>query len=317
MDCARLWLQTAARLLVRISANLDAFPAHAAAILTSTVVECHRRAAAAAAHGRRDLLQPWLACRLSLLSLLAQHLVRSACTRACRAGLAGAAYTHATRLMQPELKAALNPAYKRKIEGLVRRRERCDLREADRSTCCTQRPPPPRRAALQEPGSAAPSIGLRCRGEDPDEEVQACPFCEVEGSEWDLQCASCQADIPFCIASGATPCQCHCAASCSRARRAQPGQPRRCAAGRRMTLRDWAQCPSCLLPARGSSLAAYAAAGQPCPVCAHSVASLDAHCVGDPAAALAAATGVPIDRGPNVKAAVAAYSQMHLSVLAA
>ena len=26
--------------------------------------------------------------------------------------------------MQPELKAALNPAYKRKIEGLVRRRER-------------------------------------------------------------------------------------------------------------------------------------------------------------------------------------------------
>ena len=35
-------LQNAARLLVRISANLEAFPAHAAAILTSTVVECHR-----------------------------------------------------------------------------------------------------------------------------------------------------------------------------------------------------------------------------------------------------------------------------------
>ena len=78
-----LLLQTAARLLIRISGSLDAFPSHAAAILTSTVVECHR------------------------------------------AGLAGAAYTHATRLMQPELKAAVNPAYKRKIEGLVRRRERC------------------------------------------------------------------------------------------------------------------------------------------------------------------------------------------------
>ena len=35
-------LQNAARLLVRIAAHLDAFPAHAAAILTSTVVECHR-----------------------------------------------------------------------------------------------------------------------------------------------------------------------------------------------------------------------------------------------------------------------------------
>ena len=40
------------------------------------------------------------------------------------------------------------------------------------------------------------------RGEDPDEEVQACPYCEVEGSEWELQCSGCQADIPFCIASG-------------------------------------------------------------------------------------------------------------------
>ena len=36
-------LQNAARLLVRISASLEAFPAHAAAILTSTVVECHRQ----------------------------------------------------------------------------------------------------------------------------------------------------------------------------------------------------------------------------------------------------------------------------------
>ena len=73
--------QNAARMLLRVSAELDAFQPHAAAILTSAVVECHR------------------------------------------AGLTGSAYAHATRLMQPELKAAINPAYKRKIEGLVRRRE--------------------------------------------------------------------------------------------------------------------------------------------------------------------------------------------------
>ena len=68
-------------MLLRVAAELDSFHQHAAAILTSTVVECHR------------------------------------------SGLVGTAYTHATRLMQPDLKAAINPAYKRKIEGLVRRRE--------------------------------------------------------------------------------------------------------------------------------------------------------------------------------------------------
>ena len=68
-------------MLLRVAADLGSFQQHAAAILTSTVVECHR------------------------------------------AGLGGAAYRHAAQLMQPELKAAIVPAYKRKIEGLVRRRE--------------------------------------------------------------------------------------------------------------------------------------------------------------------------------------------------
>ena len=86
-----------------------------------------------------------------------------------------------------------------------------------------------------------------------------------------------------------------------------------------MAMKDWGQCPNCQLPARSSSLAAYAAAGQPCPVCSHSIASLDTGCVHDAHAALAAITGMPSGRsakGPTVRAAVAAYSQMHLNVMA-
>ena len=32
--------------------------------------------------------------------------------------------------------------------------------------------------------------------------MAACPFCEVEGSEWELECSSCNKQLPFCIASG-------------------------------------------------------------------------------------------------------------------
>lgn len=148
-------LQNAARLLIRISANLEAFPAHAAAILTSTVVECHRQVAVLPLSSHLKSLPATCVCVLITrpegycscahhhahvgsefpAHLSAQESVgplqstspicKPACDLAiCRAGLAGAAYTHATRLMEPELKAALNPAYKRKIEGLVRRRER-------------------------------------------------------------------------------------------------------------------------------------------------------------------------------------------------
>ena len=39
--------------------------------------------------------------------------------------------------------------------------------------------------------------------------MQICPYCEVEGSEWELQCHNCQANIPFCIASGAVPLALH------------------------------------------------------------------------------------------------------------
>ena len=46
-----------------------------------------------------------------------------------------------------------------------------------------------------------------CRGEDPDEDLQPCPFCEVEGSEWELTCSSCSKQLPFCIASGSLQAQ--------------------------------------------------------------------------------------------------------------
>ena len=84
-----------------------------------------------------------------------------------------------------------------------------------------------------------------------------------------------------------------------------------------MALKDWSQCPSCSLPARSTSLALYAAAGQPCPVCGDAVASLDTGCIADPHAALGLLTGhhVASSKG-RVRAAAAAYSHMHLQVLA-
>ena len=88
-------------------------------------------------------------------------------------------------------------------------------------------------------------------------------------------------------------------------------------AGRRMALKDWSQCPSCTLPARSTSLATYAAAGQPCPICGQHIASLDTGCVADPHAALGVVTGLQSSsRKGKVRAAAANYSQMHLQVLA-
>ncbi|KAK9791815.1 hypothetical protein WJX73_007446 [Symbiochloris irregularis] len=114
--------ENAARMLVRVANELELFQPHAAAVLTSAVVECHR------------------------------------------AGMGATAYTHAARLIkQPELKAAINPAYKRKIEGLVRRRE---------------------------------------MNADVEEAVAPCLHCGVPGPESQLECASCHRFIPFCLASG-------------------------------------------------------------------------------------------------------------------
>ena len=214
-----------------------------------------------------------------------------------------------------------------------------------------------------------------CSGEDPDEEVVACPFCEVEGSEWELECSSCSKQVPFCIASGEEVDRSPPLAGVadSGGMSLQPGRSSlndtagntRCGratnwqlvylgctstmigcsflllpcmlhermqdithsllqslkagicAGRRLAMRDWSQCPSCSLPARSTSLATYAAAGQPCPICGHHIATLDTGSITDPHAALSALTGFQSSsRRGKVKAAAANYSQMHLQILA-
>ncbi|KAJ2938867.1 hypothetical protein O0L34_g18496 [Tuta absoluta] len=80
-----------------------------------------------------------------------------------RAGLKHQAFNWARRLMQPEYRAQIDAKYSKKIESVVRHAPRG--------------PPPP------EP--AAP-----------------CPQCGAALPVADLTCTSCEADIPFCLATG-------------------------------------------------------------------------------------------------------------------
>ncbi|KAK9830069.1 hypothetical protein WJX72_009571 [[Myrmecia] bisecta] len=80
-----------------------------------------------------------------------------------RAGLKSTAFEYAAMLMRPEYKNDINPAYKRKIESMVRKRE---------------------------------------RAEEDEEAVCECPFCQALGPESELDCVHCQNIIPFCIATG-------------------------------------------------------------------------------------------------------------------
>ncbi len=50
-------------------------------------------------------------------------ILTTAVVKCGRAGLSAAAYDLAAALMRPENRDAINPAYARKIEGIVRRRE--------------------------------------------------------------------------------------------------------------------------------------------------------------------------------------------------
>jgi WD repeat-containing protein 19 len=138
-----------------------------------------------------------------------------------RAGLRRTALEYATLLMRPEHRGEVSAKYKRKIELMVRKPER-------------------------DPEEAA-------------EPLSACPFCQLPGADTELQCASCQSLIPFCIASG-----------------------------RRMRLDDWAACPRCQFPANGQSLLRVLAAEARCPLCSEPVALGDVRAAADPAAALAA-----------------------------
>ena len=72
---------------------------------------------------------------------------------------------------------------------------------------------------------------------DADAGVSACPFCRTEGPMFDLSCGACKSLIPYC-----------------------------CASGRRMTLGEWCQCPTCKFPAIMGELRRVVEADGACPM---------------------------------------------------
>ena len=81
------------------------------------------------------------------------------------AGLKNTAFEYASMLMRPEYRKNISENYKRKIENIVRKPEKCDE-------------------------------------EDP---MTPCPFCKAPGSETNLECSSCKNVVPYCVATGSLP----------------------------------------------------------------------------------------------------------------
>ncbi|GBG61180.1 hypothetical protein CBR_g19256 [Chara braunii] len=79
-----------------------------------------------------------------------------------RSGLKNTAFQYASMLMRSEYRSSIAPAYKRKIENIVRKPDKSEA-------------------------------------EDP---LSPCPFCEMLIPETQLECPSCRNTIPYCIASG-------------------------------------------------------------------------------------------------------------------
>jgi len=52
------------------------------------------------------------------------------------------------------------------------------------------------------------------RGDDLDPPLAPCPYCNLPGPDTELQCAGCQAIIPFDIATGGWGLTCWAAAAC-------------------------------------------------------------------------------------------------------
>lgn len=76
------------------------------------------------------------------------------------------------------------------------------------------------------------------KSEEAEEVLVDCPFCNMPGPETELQCVSCQNIIPFDIATG-----------------------------KRMSLADWAQCPTCTFPASGAQFVRILSVEFRCPMC--------------------------------------------------
>ncbi|XP_002400651.3 WD repeat-containing protein 19 [Ixodes scapularis] len=79
-----------------------------------------------------------------------------------RAGLGNSAFVHASTLLRPEYRGQLDPKYRKKVEGIVRKPHR-----------------------EQEPEPTAP-----------------CPFCESSVPEMELVCSHCKNTLPFCLVTG-------------------------------------------------------------------------------------------------------------------
>ncbi|BDA43684.1 probable WD repeat-containing protein 19 [Coccomyxa sp. Obi] len=90
-------------------------------------------------------------------------ILTTAVVECSRAGLSASAYDCAAMLMRPEHRDAIAPTYRRKIEGIVRKRD---------------------------------------WGEDPEEAQVACVFCGAAGPASTLDCLHCRSTIPFCLATG-------------------------------------------------------------------------------------------------------------------
>lgn len=76
------------------------------------------------------------------------------------------------------------------------------------------------------------------RTEETEEQMLDCPHCSLPGPETELQCVGCQNIIPFDIATG-----------------------------KRMTLMDWYQCPSCHHPCSEHQFTRLVQATRRCPLC--------------------------------------------------
>lgn len=76
------------------------------------------------------------------------------------------AFDYASMLMRPEYRKSISEQYKRKIENIVRKPEKCDE----------------------------------------EEPMSECPFCKVKGPETELECNSCKNVVPYCIATGTNTC---------------------------------------------------------------------------------------------------------------
>jgi WD repeat-containing protein 19 len=123
-----------------------------------------------------------------------------------KAGLKRSSYEYACQLMQPEYRNLVDGKVRKRIEQLVRRPVK----------------------------------------EEKDEAVSACPFCQFEIPESQLDCSNCKNRIPFC-----------------------------CATGKHMVLSDWTACPQCQFPALFTPFVKQIAELKTCPMCERGVQLTD------------------------------------------